>query len=184
MRSCLARCRFPTAGSRWRAGGTRGSVQEGQQEGQWEGQQREPASLQQPPPSSTRGVVREVDASIAGSERETGTHAENQRGSGPAGCLHAATVGAAPCAASRRRWLTPPRLALLRSHPGYFGKVGMRYFHKTQNKFFRPVINVDKLWSLVSEQVCTCTLPLLRAQLALRRTPTACTLPPLLTADH
>ena len=82
--------------------------------------------------------------------------------------------------------LTPtlPFPPFLRSHPGYFGKVGMRYFHKTQNKFFRPVINVDKLWSLVSEQVCTCTLPLLRAQLALRRTPTACTLPPLLTADR
>ncbi|KAJ2845647.1 60S ribosomal protein L28 [Coemansia brasiliensis] len=34
-------------------------------------------------------------------------------------------------------------------HPGYFGKVGMRYFHKTNNKFWRPVVNVDKLWSLV-----------------------------------
>ena len=37
-------------------------------------------------------------------------------------------------------------------HPGYFGKVGMRYFHKTQNQFHCPVVNVDKLWSLVSEQ--------------------------------
>merc|ERR1712198_558896 len=37
-------------------------------------------------------------------------------------------------------------------HPGYFGKVGMRYFHKTQNKFFCPSLNVDKLWSLLSEQ--------------------------------
>merc|ERR1712048_961798 len=37
-------------------------------------------------------------------------------------------------------------------HPGYFGKVGMRYFHKTQNKFFCPTINVDRLWSLVSDQ--------------------------------
>ena len=58
------------------------------------------------------------------------------------------------------RCIPPPlayasRLAVLRSHPGYFGKVGMRYFHKTQNKFFRPVINVDKLWSLVSEQTRT-----------------------------
>ena len=38
------------------------------------------------------------------------------------------------------------------SHPGYFGKVGMRYFHKTQNKFHCPSINLDKLWSLLSEQ--------------------------------
>ncbi|KAJ8023955.1 60S ribosomal protein L27a [Holothuria leucospilota] len=37
-------------------------------------------------------------------------------------------------------------------HPGYFGKVGMRYFHMTRNKFYRPAINLDKLWSLVSEQ--------------------------------
>lgn len=37
-------------------------------------------------------------------------------------------------------------------HPGYFGKVGMRYFHKTQNKFHCPTVNIDKLWSLVSEQ--------------------------------
>merc|ERR1712188_140717 len=37
-------------------------------------------------------------------------------------------------------------------HPGYFGKVGMRYFHKTQNKFFCPTINVEKIWTLVTEQ--------------------------------
>lgn len=30
-------------------------------------------------------------------------------------------------------------------HYGYFGKVGMRFYHKTQNQFWRPVINVDKL---------------------------------------
>jgi ribosomal protein L15 len=30
-------------------------------------------------------------------------------------------------------------------HPGYFGKVGMRYFHKTQNKFWKPVINLEKV---------------------------------------
>jgi ribosomal protein L15 len=38
------------------------------------------------------------------------------------------------------------------SHPGYFGKVGMRYFHLTRNKYHCPTINLDKLWSLVSEQ--------------------------------
>jgi|TARA_B100000524_G_scaffold341724_1_gene236075 hypothetical protein len=40
-------------------------------------------------------------------------------------------------------------------HPGYFGKVGMRYFHKTQQKFFAPVMNLDKIWTLVSEQTRT-----------------------------
>ncbi|KAF1809040.1 60S ribosomal protein L28 [Eremomyces bilateralis CBS 781.70] len=37
-------------------------------------------------------------------------------------------------------------------HPGYFGKVGMRYFHKLQNQFWKPTINIDKLWSLVPEE--------------------------------
>jgi len=41
------------------------------------------------------------------------------------------------------------------SHPGYFGKVGMRYIHLTRNKYYCPVINVDKLWSLVSENTRT-----------------------------
>ncbi len=36
-------------------------------------------------------------------------------------------------------------------HPGYFGKVGMRYFHLNKNKFHCPVINLDKLWTLVGE---------------------------------
>ncbi|KAI3641388.1 hypothetical protein MIR68_000518 [Amoeboaphelidium protococcarum] len=34
-------------------------------------------------------------------------------------------------------------------HPGYFGKVGMRYFHKTNNQYWCDTINLDKLWSLV-----------------------------------
>ncbi|KAF2859526.1 putative 60S ribosomal protein L27a [Piedraia hortae CBS 480.64] len=34
-------------------------------------------------------------------------------------------------------------------HPGYFGKVGMRHFHKLGNHYWKPVINLDKLWSLV-----------------------------------
>lgn len=44
---------------------------------------------------------------------------------------------------------------LLYSHPGYFGKVGMRHFHLTRNKYYCPVINVEKLWSLVPEKVQT-----------------------------
>ncbi|KAH8970973.1 hypothetical protein BDL97_02G117700 [Sphagnum fallax] len=29
----------------------------------------------------------------------------------------------------------------------------MRYFHKSTNKYYCPIVNVDKLWSLVSEAV-------------------------------
>merc|ERR1712127_5115 len=40
-------------------------------------------------------------------------------------------------------------------HPGYFGKVGMRHFHLTKQKNHAPSLNLDKLWSLVSEQTRT-----------------------------
>lgn len=30
-------------------------------------------------------------------------------------------------------------------HPGYFGKVGMRYFHKMQNLSWKPEVNLDKV---------------------------------------
>jgi len=37
-------------------------------------------------------------------------------------------------------------------HPGYFGKVGMRHYNMNKNHFFNPIINLDKLWSLVGEE--------------------------------
>ena len=37
-------------------------------------------------------------------------------------------------------------------HPGYFGKVGMRYFHKSKSLFHCPTINIEKLWTLVPEE--------------------------------
>jgi large subunit ribosomal protein L27Ae len=44
------------------------------------------------------------------------------------------------------------RILMDKYHPGYFGKVGMRYFHRTKNQYHCPSVNIDKLWSLVSEQ--------------------------------
>lgn len=44
------------------------------------------------------------------------------------------------------------RTNLDKFHPGYFGKVGMRYFHKQQAHFWKPVINIDSLWSLVENK--------------------------------
>ncbi|XP_053599918.1 large ribosomal subunit protein uL15 [Plodia interpunctella] len=44
------------------------------------------------------------------------------------------------------------RINMDKYHPGYFGKLGMRNFHLRKNKDFCPVMNLDKLWSLVSEQ--------------------------------
>ena len=41
---------------------------------------------------------------------------------------------------------------LLYSHPGYFGKKGQRHFHLQRNQYFKPTINLDKLWTLVPEE--------------------------------
>lgn len=38
-------------------------------------------------------------------------------------------------------------------HPGHFGKVGMRHFHLTRQKYHCPIINLDKLWSFVPEEI-------------------------------
>ncbi|XP_039144383.1 60S ribosomal protein L27a-3-like [Dioscorea cayenensis subsp. rotundata] len=45
------------------------------------------------------------------------------------------------------------RILFDKYHPGYFGKVGMRYFHRLRNKFHRPILNLDRIWSLVPEDV-------------------------------
>ncbi|KAK4801110.1 hypothetical protein SAY86_021597, partial [Trapa natans] len=45
------------------------------------------------------------------------------------------------------------RILFDKYHPGYFGKVGMRYFHKLRNKFYCPIMNIDRVWSLVPEDV-------------------------------
>uniref|UniRef100_A0A8C0MRC2 Large ribosomal subunit protein uL15 n=1 Tax=Canis lupus familiaris TaxID=9615 RepID=A0A8C0MRC2_CANLF len=37
-------------------------------------------------------------------------------------------------------------------HSGYFGKVGMRHYHLKRNQSFCPTVNLDKLWTLVTEQ--------------------------------
>ena len=37
------------------------------------------------------------------------------------------------------------------SHPGYFGKNGQRHFHYKRNQYHCPTVNLDKLWTLVSE---------------------------------
>ncbi|KAK3014260.1 hypothetical protein RJ639_008476, partial [Escallonia herrerae] len=44
------------------------------------------------------------------------------------------------------------RILFDKYHPGYFGKVGMRYFHRLRNKFHCPVVNVERLWSMVPQE--------------------------------
>ncbi|TPX44084.1 hypothetical protein SeMB42_g04445 [Synchytrium endobioticum] len=47
------------------------------------------------------------------------------------------------------------RINMDKYHPGFFGKVGMRRFHLTRNMSYRPIVNVEKLWTLVPEEART-----------------------------
>ncbi|XP_036180822.1 60S ribosomal protein L27a-like [Myotis myotis] len=44
------------------------------------------------------------------------------------------------------------RINFDKNHPGDCGKGGMRHHHSKRNQSFCPTVNLDKLWSLVSEQ--------------------------------
>ena len=41
------------------------------------------------------------------------------------------------------------------SHPGYFGKKGMRQYHVKANAEYQSIINLDKLWTLVTDETRT-----------------------------
>ena len=45
------------------------------------------------------------------------------------------------------------RIMFDKYHPGYFGKVGMRVFHLKKNIHYRPIVNLEKLLSLVPKDV-------------------------------
>merc|ERR1712230_353580 len=44
------------------------------------------------------------------------------------------------------------RISFDKYHPGYFGKVGMRHFHRIKHKYVCPIINVENIWGLISEE--------------------------------
>ncbi|KAL4689239.1 hypothetical protein H8957_004149 [Semnopithecus entellus] len=71
---------------------------------------------------------------VSHSHGHTGKHQKHPRGHGNAGGLH------------------HHRLSLDKYQPGYFGKVGMRHYHLKRNQSCCPPVNLDKLWTLVSEQ--------------------------------
>ena len=45
------------------------------------------------------------------------------------------------------------RIMMDKYHPGYFGKVGMRVFHLRKNIHFRPILNLDRILTLVPKEV-------------------------------
>ena len=44
------------------------------------------------------------------------------------------------------------KIIFTKYHPHYVGKLGMRHFHLLPNQYYNPTINLDSLWSLVSER--------------------------------
>ena len=84
-----------------------------------------------------RKKTRTVRGSVSHGKGRIGKHRKHPGGRGNAGGQH------------------HHRIMMDKYHPGYFGKVGMRYFHKLGNPFHCPTINVEKLWTLVSPQTQT-----------------------------
>ena len=71
---------------------------------------------------------------VSAGHGRVGKHRKHPAGRGNAGGFH-----------HQRTWFD-------QNHPGYFGKCGQRYFHKTKQQFHKPSINLERLWTLVSEQ--------------------------------
>ncbi|KAL0225272.1 hypothetical protein RCL1_003184 [Eukaryota sp. TZLM3-RCL] len=72
---------------------------------------------------------------VSAGHGRVGKHRKNPGGAGNAGGLH------------------HKRINFMKYHPGYFGKVGMRTLHLKKHLYYCPTINVDKLWSLVPEEI-------------------------------
>ncbi|GAB0491348.1 hypothetical protein MMPV_002601 [Pyropia vietnamensis] len=72
---------------------------------------------------------------VSAGHGRVGKHRKHPAGRGNAGGLH------------------HHRILFDKYHPGYFGKVGMRHFHKTTQKYYCPTMNLDRLWTLVSAKV-------------------------------
>merc|ERR1711953_1361270 len=44
------------------------------------------------------------------------------------------------------------RINFFKYHPGYFGKKGIRVFILHRNRIYKPSVNLDKIWTLLSEE--------------------------------
>uniref|UniRef100_A0A8B9NCJ3 Large ribosomal subunit protein uL15 n=1 Tax=Accipiter nisus TaxID=211598 RepID=A0A8B9NCJ3_9AVES len=86
-----------------------------------------------PQPSRLR-KTRKLRGHVSHGHGRVGKHRKHPGGRGNAGGMH------------------HHRINFDKYHPGYFGKVGMRHYHLKRNQKFCPTVNLDKLWTLVSEQ--------------------------------
>jgi large subunit ribosomal protein L27Ae len=84
--------------------------------------------------ATTKKKTRKLRGHVSHGHGRIGKHRKHPGGRGNAGGQH------------------HHRINFDKYHPGYFGKVGMRNFHLRKNHFYVPTINLDKVWSLVTEE--------------------------------
>ncbi|KAJ1954183.1 60S ribosomal protein L28 [Dispira parvispora] len=78
--------------------------------------------------------TRKLRGHVSAGHGRVGKHRKHPGGRGLAGGMH------------------HHRIHMDKYHPGYYGKVGMRHLHLKNNPMWRPVINVDSLWTLVDAE--------------------------------
>ncbi|XP_063232748.1 large ribosomal subunit protein uL15 [Bacillus rossius redtenbacheri] len=84
--------------------------------------------------STHKKKTRKLRGHVSHGHGRIGKHRKHPGGRGNAGGMH------------------HHRINFDKYHPGYFGKLGMRNYHLRRNTKWCPTVNLDKLWSLVSEQ--------------------------------
>uniref|UniRef100_A0A7E4UZJ1 Large ribosomal subunit protein uL15 n=1 Tax=Panagrellus redivivus TaxID=6233 RepID=A0A7E4UZJ1_PANRE len=87
--------------------------------------------------ATSKRKTRKLRGHVSHGHGRVGKHRKHPGGRGAAGGMH------------------HHRINFDKYHPGYFGKVGMRNFHVRKNSNYCPTLNLDKLWSLVPEEVRT-----------------------------
>ncbi|KAK2586271.1 hypothetical protein KPH14_001527 [Odynerus spinipes] len=84
--------------------------------------------------STHKKKTRKLRGHVSHGHGRIGKHRKHPGGRGNAGGMH------------------HHRINFDKYHPGYFGKLGMRNYHLRRNTKWCPTLNLDKLWTLVSEQ--------------------------------
>ncbi|KAL0273313.1 UNVERIFIED_CONTAM: hypothetical protein PYX00_006011 [Menopon gallinae] len=84
--------------------------------------------------ATTKKKTRKLRGHVSHGHGRVGKHRKHPGGRGNAGGMH------------------HHRINFDKYHPGYFGKLGMRNFHLNRNTKWCKAINLDKVWSLISEE--------------------------------
>merc|ERR1712121_394240 len=84
--------------------------------------------------STNKKKTRKLRGHVSHGKGRIGKHRKHSGGRGNAGGQH------------------HHRINFDKYHPGYFGKLGMRNYHLRRNHKFAPTLNLDRIWSLVTDE--------------------------------